>query len=46
MFQSAYINPDAASAEWTYRAERLTTRRSGRRTAPGERRFSRSRRAG
>jgi hypothetical protein len=45
MFQSPYTNPDAASAEWTYRMERLSARRGGRRSAPGERRFSRGRRA-
>jgi len=45
MFQSQFINPDAASAEWTYRTERLTARRAGRRSAPGERRFSRGRRS-
>jgi hypothetical protein len=45
MFQSAYINPEAASAEWTYRAERLKSGRAGRHTTPAERRFSRARRA-
>jgi hypothetical protein len=45
MFQSAYINPEAASAEWTYRAERLRSGRTGRHASPAERRFSRGRRA-
>jgi hypothetical protein len=45
MFQSQFVNPDAASAEWHYRQERLSAKRSDRSRVPGERRFARGRRA-
>jgi hypothetical protein len=45
MFQSAFINPEAASAEWTYRTERLRGGRTSRHTSTAERRFTRGRRA-
>jgi hypothetical protein len=44
MFQSQFINPDAANAEWAYRQERFTGRRLDRSRVPGERRFGRVRR--
>jgi hypothetical protein len=43
MFQSQFVNPDAASAEYAYRSERLIARRGSRRSG-SERRFARGRR--
>jgi len=45
MFQSQFVNPDAASAEWAYRQERFTGRRIDRSRPAGERRFGRVRRS-
>jgi hypothetical protein len=44
MLQSQYFNPDAASAQWRYRTERLSGR-NGQRSSGGQRRFLRARRA-